>query len=331
MGAGLKEGEIVVIEGPDGRTEVGLIIEYHARGECELGLGLVWVQSGNFKQLANEFTDKLSGFRISRGETHSFITDECIARIVRQYDGNDKRSAKRPKTGLTVALPYVTAPDVSSFKGGHFHSNLELPRKFLTLHSVISALEKNDFIMSRKINQEFLSEIQLRKFLKDALKGRSEGVWMNPSVSQACLKFFGIPRAYFSQDRKLVSGYNQMIIQVDGTDTARTLGMHKDRDAADKEVNTVLGCVGGEGGKDVILWRACALSDMPRWWRNEGLGREAFRFALLQCRHIDVIRRSASVVTLEPGQFVFMPKGTWHWVCPTEGTRWTCMITSSFY
>ena len=103
-------------------------------------------------------------------------------------------------------------------------------------------------------------------------------------------------------------------------------------DEADKPVNTLLGCVAGDGGKDVILWMNYeSVEHMPRWWRNEGLSRESFELAKLQCGQVPEIRRQVAVITLNPGQFIFMPKNTYHWVCPSLGASWTVMVTSSFY
>ena len=155
---------------------------------------------------------------------------------------------------------------------------------------------------------------------------------MNPTVSQACLKHFGIPREYFRADRKLVSDYNQMIFQIDGSDKARTLGMHRDRDENDKPVNTILGCVSGDGGKDVILWKPNeGTEDMPRWWRNEGMSRESFELAKIQCYTVPEIASKVLVFTIDPGDFIFMPKNTYHWVCPSDHATWTVMVTSSTY
>jgi hypothetical protein len=335
-----REGDFVIIEDHAGHCELGLIVRYHSRGECELGLGLAWLKSGHFKQLPLNFNNKLFGNSIhSFEEGRSLVKDDSSYKIVKRYLSGDSRVVKKPKVGSTIDVTVCYGKDIPpedftrrGEKDQPFQGGLDIPRKYNTLHSIISEIESRNFIMQRKLNQEFLSDLNMRKFLKDALKSRTEGVWMNPSVSIACLKYFGIPASYFRTGRKLVSSYNQLIIQVDGTDTARTLGMHKDRDDSDKEVNTVLGCVAAEGnGKDIILWRAKSVEEMPRWWRNEGLGREAFAFALFQCSHVNEIRRNVSLITLSPGQFVYMPKGTWHWVCPSEGVRWTCMLTSSFY
>lgn len=328
----LNEGDFVVIREGDGGVEPGLVLQYHARGERELTKGIVWLSTGRFLDLRNsnrpflQTLTLISAPRMIPPRNPSF-------KIVRSFMNRHEHEPKRMRSTL-CDVPIYDNLNSDQFSGKNrtiFIGFLDRTSNLQTLHGVISAIEKNHFIMCRRKNDE-LKSLCLRKFLKDAAKRKAEGVWMNPAVSQACLKFFGIPKQYFNAGRKLVSNYNQLIIQVDGTDSARTLGMHKDRDEVDKPVNTLLGCVAGNGGKDVILWvNYESVEHMPRWWRNEGLSRESFELAKLQCGQVPEIRRQVAVITLNPGQFIFMPKNTYHWVCPSLGASWTVMVTSSFY
>jgi hypothetical protein len=327
------EGDFVSLQSQDGACEPGFIMQYHARGECELVLGVVWLLSGKFMELRNPFMKTACGqelIHISSGKT---IPIDPAFDLVRVFFRAHKQPEKRRKTNNMldfydeITTECFTSRSISKFP---FSGRLDTVTKFSTLHGVIKAVESNSFVMHRRKNDE-VRELDLLRFLKDTAKGRSEGVWMNPSVSQACLKFFGVPKAYFRTGRKLVSHYNQLIIQVDGTDSARTLGMHKDRDENDKEVCTLLGCVAGDGGKDAILWTGDTAECMPRWWRNEGMSRTAFEIAKLQCRRIAEIEKCVTLVTLNPGDFIYMPKGMWHWVCPSASASWTVMVTSSFY
>lgn len=328
----LNEGTFVSIKSEDGTVEPGWIMRFHARGECELTIGLVWLSTGRFLDLRHAFRPLLQNLSpISSPKDIPSRTPSF--KIVLSFMNRHEQESKR------VRLTHRTIPVCEDLGTDHFSSRkravftglLDRRQKLKTLHAVISAVEENNFIMCRRKNDE-LKGLCLRKFLKDAAKRKEEGVWMNPAVSQACLKFFGIPKQYFNSGRTLVPNYNQLIIQVDGTDSARTLGMHKDRDEADKPVNTFLGCVSGDGGKDVILWMNYeSVEHMPRWWRNEGLSRESFELAKLQCGQVPEIKKQVAILTLNPGQFIFMPKNTYHWVCPSPDASWTVMVTSSFY
>lgn len=336
MSRAWEEGDFLVLESSDGNREPGFIMLYHARGECQLVLGIVWLLSGKYMELRNAFMKTACGQEMKRIESAKLIPAGQDFDCVRLFMRSHKRAEKRSKSSSSASdLDYYQEIMAECFTSRAistrpFRGSLELSKKFSTLHAVIKAVEMNAFVMHRRKNDE-VRELDLMKFLKDTSKGRCEGVWMNPSVSQACLKFFGIPKAYFQTGRKLVSHYNQMILQVDGTDSARTLGMHKDRDETDKEVCTVLGCVAGDGGKDVILWTGETGEVMPRWWRNEGMSRDSFLLAKLQCQQNEFIKDNVTVLTLEPGDFIYMPRGMWHWVCPSECATWTVMVTSSFY
>ena len=327
-----EEGDHVRILSQNGIPEQGVIMKYHARGESELDLGLIWIASGQFVRI-NPSSTRVLGCEIRRVEPERKSRSAKAQRKLRAKRG---RPFEEPRIQAFVRLETrgsVTKDDFNlrPCDSVPFRGRLDATEKFRSLHAVITALESNGFIMQRKANAEVLATYNLRKYLKDASKGRTEGVWMNPTVSIAALKHFGIPKAYLNAGKQLVPSYNQVIFQVDGSDTARTLGMHKDRDANDKEVNTLLGCVASDGAKDIIVWRGSLVDAMPRWWRNEGLSRQAFALALTQCEQVDSVRANVSVLSLKPGRFVFMPKGTWHWACPGEDTKWTAMITSSFY
>jgi hypothetical protein len=332
----LNEGDFVIITSGEDGISPGWIMKYHARGEQDLTYGLVWIDSGRYFDLSNAQPHLLRSLtRIC--ELQDIPKKQPSFNIMPLFMTRHERAAKREKTVSSgSSVPHVSELDESMFqlRGNNktlFTGSLNLTRRYKTLHGIISDIESNGFILTRKKNAE-VNSLRLRKFLKDAAKKREEGVWMNPAVSIACLKHFGIPKAYFKTGRKLVSDYNQLIIQVDGTDSARTLGMHKDRDSEDKPVNTILGCVAGDGGKDVILWLNSAnVDEMPRWWRNEGMSRESFELAKLQCEQSKTIKKQTSVLTLNPGMYIFMPKNTYHWVCPSESATWTVMVTSSFY
>ena len=329
-----SEGDPVLIRDGGEICEPGFIMKYHARGECELITGVVWLDSGKYVSVMNLPSRSLSSLvKIAKAsdipKTESF-------KLLQAYMKHRKSSVAGLHNAKLAGLEnhkHIT-PDLFRQRGERsvpFLGKLEIPKPFKSLHAVIAAVEANSFIMKRRKNEE-IREVSFRKLLKGSQKGRSEGIWMNPTVSIACIKFFGIPKAYLGSGRKLVSHYNQLIFQVDGSDCARTLGMHKDRDEADKPVNTILGCVAGDGGKDVILWTDYKSAEaMPRWWRNEGMSRESFLLAKLQCKHVPSIKANTKVLTLEPGTFIFMPKNTYHWVCPSDNATWTVMVTSSFY
>jgi hypothetical protein len=329
-----SEGDFVGITGKDGYFEPGWIMDYHARGEKDLVPGLVWLNSGRYICLLNAYPQLLQSLSKIRTISSLPLRDEFGA--VRVVLGRKRNSPSKVGPPACHGIEFMSEISTVAFnqRGDEvrpFFGALELSRKFNTLHSIISSVEKNSFMMKRLKNKE-LREISLRKLLKDPLKGRTEGIWMNPTISQASLKYFGIPKGYLNSGKKLVRDYNQLIFQVDGTDRARTLGMHKDRDENDKPVNTILGCVGGDGGKEVILWMSNKTAeDMPRWWRNEGMSRESFELAKAQCKTVPSIASQVRIFTLYPGFFVYMPKNTYHWVCPGETTSWTVMVTSSFY
>ena len=324
------DAEPVIIREGDDELEPGFIMKYHPRGECELISGLVWLESGRYVNLSNTSSrtkDSLIPIKKTSDipNTESFKT----IRAYMKHRGRVNPEKKKTRTGV-VKIHKDVRPELFRQKEP-FLGFLEIDKPFRTLHAVIAAVESNEFIMKRRKNDE-VRETNLRKLLKGSQKGRNEGIWMNPAVSIACLKYFGIPRTYLGSGLKLVSNYNQLIFQVDGTDSARTLGMHKDRDDADKPVNTILGCVAGDGGKDVILWKNLTSAEaMPRWWRNEGMSRDSFLLAKIQCKLIPSVHEHTEVLTLNPGEFIYMPKNTYHWVCPSDAATWTVMVTSSFY
>ena len=325
------EGDVVIIPGEKCPDQPGWIMKYHARGERELDMGLVWLTSG--KYLALSIVPSKLRECMQRIESFKEVSRDASFDVVRAFLRRSHPNGKKIRAEISSEISFHAELSSDLFRRPKqpFMGKLELARDYKSLHSVIKAVEENDFIMKRRKNDEIL-DICLRKFLKDSMKGRTEGVWMNPTVSQACLKHFGIPREYFRADRKLVSDYNQMIFQIDGSDKARTLGMHRDRDENDKPVNTILGCVSGDGGKDVILWKPNeGTEDMPRWWRNEGMSRESFELAKIQCYTVPEIASKVLVFTIDPGDFIFMPKNTYHWVCPSDHATWTVMVTSSTY
>jgi hypothetical protein len=328
------DGEPVIIRERDEDQQPGLLTRFHGRGDCETSPALVWLESGRYAYLSSIPSRTLES--LVRISNLSDLPNTESFKVLRTFFRRQRQNVAE-KHGINLSglkIHRHVKQEYFKQRGANvepFVGLLEVNKPFKTLHAVIAAVEQNGFIMKRRKNDE-VCEVYLRKLLKGSQKGRNEGIWMNPSVSIACLKHFGIPNAYLGSGHKLVSNYNQLIFQVDGTDSARTLGMHKDRDAADKPVNTILGCVAGDGGKDVILWTDMkSAEDMPRWWRNEGMSRESFLLAKIQCKLVGAIRKKTKVLTLEPGKFIYMPKNTYHWVCPSDKASWTVMVTSSFY
>lgn len=335
MSTAWKEGDVVAIHTKQGISDFGFVFKFHRRGECDLGLGLGLLDSGRFIVLNSYWTKTVEGCSLSLIDLEHLpkkVPDEVQFFLER----HSKTIKKRGRPRLSHFSHYTSVSSEQFYKWGSsdkrpFLGDLDLPKSYGSLVLVLREIEEKEFIMKRRKNDEFLKgEKSLTETLSEVLRGKSEGFWMNPCVSLACIKFFGLPPAYFETGRKLVPEYNQLIFQVDGTDRARTLGMHRDRDSDDKEVNTILGCVAGDGsGKELIVWKS--QKSVPRWWRNEGLGREAFDLAKIQCVHSPEIRDCVEIVTLGPGNYIFMPKGTWHWACPSADSRWTVMVTSSFY
>lgn len=325
------ESTLVIIREDDGSIQPGWVMQYHGRGESELILGLVWLVSGKLTSLAT-VPMKIRG-SLKRVHSAKDIPDLPDFKVFRSYIRRNRNSpmSRTRSFGNILLQGKLSAEMFSKRSQKPFMGKLNLSRSYKSLHSVLVIVEENQFIMKRRKNDEVRSPL-LGKFLKDSLKGRTEGVWMNPTVSLACLKKFGIPKEYRQSGKKLVSDYNQMIFQIDGSDKARTLGMHRDRDENDKPVNTILGSIAGDGGKDVIMWlNSESVQDMPRWWRNEGMSRESFQLAKVQCMINPAIARQVSIFTIEPGFFLYMPKNTYHWVCPSDSATWTVMITSSTY
>lgn len=337
MSKAWSEGDVVALYSKGKINDYGFILKFHRRGECELDPGLALLSSGRFIPLTSYWAKTIEGSSLAL-----FQADDVSAETpeeVRRFLNRNSRSIKkrgRPRLARIEEILSVTREHFykwGSCERGPFLGKLNLPRSFSSLKAFFGEIEHQSFIMKRRKNYEILNDnsTSITQALTNALKGESEGFWMNPCVSVACIKYLGVPAEYFRTGRSLVSEYNQLIIQVDGSDSARTLGMHKDRDSEDREVNTILGCVAGDGGKELIIWKNSCAGDMPRWWRYEGLGREAFELAKIQCFHSPEIGKDADLVTLEPGDYIFMPKGTWHWACPSGETRWTVMVTSSFY
>ena len=308
-----REGDFIYVHSELHGVEKAMVTQFHRRGESELLLGVVHVQSGvlvSMKQTRIHASTK-SLDKSEFGAKH-------VARRYFEPAGLDEMTFfKHVDESLFLARGKQKVP---------FIGKLETKSPSSSLFGIARFLVANDYIMHRRKNAD-LADVDLVHLLRDALKHRADGIWMNPLVSLAAIKSFGLPAAYFKTGRRLVPEYNQSIIHVDGSDSARTLGMHKDRDSSDADVNTILGCVAGHGGigKEVIVWRPKTLDRMPKWWRNEGLGREAFALAKSQCTP-DVYFHH-----IKPGQFLFMPKGVWHWVCPHSDAEWTVMVTSSFY
>ena len=107
----------------------------------------------------------------------------------------------------------------------------------------------------------------------DAKQGKQEGQWVNLVIKKNALSSFGLPQTFLaSEGHKTypVPNYDQLILHCDGTDKARTLGMHRDvfPGCSDTPVSTILGCVGGLG-KEILIWRG-EPSAFPAWWSKEG-------------------------------------------------------------
>jgi len=336
----VQDGHLVYLRDDKGWLEPALVFEYHARGESELVKGIAQLSTGAFMELRSRNTK--AAWRkdvILKPDKNS------------KYDPEYKWARGIGFDGLHTShlVPCITSIQLERIKTPTTETFLQTKNPFLgkleantkdypsTLTATTKLLKRKQFIIDRSIkNKEFSAEIpDLTKYIQSAMLKKSEGVWVNPIVSKAALKHFGIPKSFLDASvNRGVPEYNQCIIQVDGTDTARTLGMHKDRDGSDCQVNTILGCIGASskgGGKEVIIWCIDSLADMPRWWRTEGLSRQSFLLAKHQCKHIKKIRDSAALLTLQVGDYIFMPKGFWHWVCPSHNTDWTVMITSSIY
>ena len=175
----------------------------------------------------------------------------------------------------------------------------------------------------RKVIKGFMRDF------KDALCGEEEGQWINLVVKHKTLSAFGLPKSFLvSEGHKKypVPNYDQLILQCDGKDKARTLGMHRDvyPGSSATHVSTILGCVGGLG-KEMLIWRGDDTC-VPAWWRQEGLPCEIFDY-VYKNTDSSLLQR----IVIKPGQFVFMPRGLWHWVRPIPGAKWTVMVTSSFH
>ena len=162
-----------------------------------------------------------------------------------------------------------------------------------------------------------------------ALDKTGEGMWMNLCLRKSVLSSLGVPQTFLKCDgywKYPVPNYDQLILQCDGIDKARTLGMHRDvfPGCSAAPVSTLLGCVGGKG-KEILIWRG-PQAMLPLWWTQEGLPCELFDFVYSRTSS-DFVQR----VLIKEGQFVFMPKGLWHWVRPLPKTEWTAMVTCSFH
>ena len=162
-----------------------------------------------------------------------------------------------------------------------------------------------------------------------AQKREDEGQWLNLCVKRRALRKFGVPQSFLSSSgysQYPVPSYDQLIFQCDGTDKARTLGMHRDLfpGYSHEFVATLLGCVAGHG-KEVLIWKGGDES-VPLWWRQEGLPAEPFDYVYSRTGP-ELVQR----VLVKKGHFVFMPKGVWHWVRPLPQAQWTVMVTASFH
>jgi hypothetical protein len=347
----VDDGDIVYLKTPDELLEPALVFRYHARGECELVKGIAHVSSGSFMEIRNWNCNIAWGKELVSKPALKARYDPSTRWVHKLYKAGLHANRLSPfKTGME--LEYLKNPSESSFLKakkpflGRFDLSQSLRKSTAT--SIAKLLRRKQFIVDRYVkNRDFKMEVpDLTKFIREALLKKSEGLWVNPIVSKAALKHFGIPKRFLTASvNRSVPEYNQIIFQVDGTDSARTLGMHKDRDGKDKQVATILGCIAAPfsrqqpgrigqnspSGKEVIIWCNELVSDMPRWWKNEGLSRSSFLFAKYQCLNVDSIRRNVAILTLRVGDYIFMPKGYWHWVCPSDDADWTVMITSSIY
>ena len=169
----------------------------------------------------------------------------------------------------------------------------------------------------------FISDFQA------AMDTAGEGMWVNLCLKPKALTTLGVPSAFLRSEGYStcpVQTYDQLILHCDGTDKARTLGMHRDvfPGCSVAPVSTLLGCIGGEG-KEMLIWRGPPQA-LPLWWTQEGLPCELFDFVYSRTGS-DMVQR----VVLKKGQFIFMPKGLWHWVRPLPSAKWTAMVTCSFH
>lgn len=320
------EGEIVHINVPDTNgPELGLIVQFHRRGETELITGVVHVNSGNLLTLKNvsghaKLSDTSKVLFLGVDVTRNSLTKSNLLRIDQL---TNVPFFKKLSEDLFVARGKQKTPFIGKL----------IKTRGRSLVCLAGVLVRKNYLLQGSIKNKEIHKVGLVNLIKDALSARSDGIWMNPLLSMAGVKALGLPRAYFGTGRRLVKEYNQCIIHVDGTDEARTLGMHKDCDASDLNVNTILGCVASEKGigKEILVWCPPKVEDMPKWWRTEGLGKDAFEFAKRQCLQNAHLSKCVLFHTLKPGQFIFMPKGLWHWVAPAQSEKWTLMVTSSFY
>lgn len=325
MHSRFKEGDFVMITGPDGQSEPGFIFELISRGCSKSHLAVAFLISGKFKSLPEGHRSKVAGY----------VIDPLHSRDVKIV----QRHLNFTRSDLESNISYVRDLTNSSFTKaqGPFLGKLTKRKSQLpmSLTAVTKCLLRNDVLSSNQLNrsEDDFDLVRITEFVKASLDGKSEGLWMNPIVSRKALAIFGIPKEFQRSGRKSVPNYDQCIIHVDGRDSARTLGMHQDRDKRDRRVSTILGCIGAPKGcgKDMILWVGKSNESMPRWWRNEGLSRECFDLAKRQCLEVREIRKNIAIVSINVGEFIFMPKGLWHWACPSEGANWSAMITSSIY
>ena len=320
-----NEGDIVLVKSPDGEAEPGFIFTFNRRGCAHVYKAVGFLKSGRFKSLPEGNRNKVAGFTLHLIEADPFIYLKRVS---------------YPKQGFGEAgfrwIPVYTAETFTRarhpFLGKLTKRKDQLPMsltavtKYLLRHNLLSPTQLN-----RRENEFDLTKIT--QFVKAANDRRSDGIWMNPIVTRKALGMLGIPNEFLRCGRKSVTNYDQCIIHVDGTDSARTLGMHQDRDQKDRKVATILGCIGAPKGcgKDMIVWKGTSSEGIPHWWRNEGLSRECFELAKRQCLEVEQIRQNTTVITIHVGEFIFMPKGLWHWACPSDGANWSAMITSSIY
>jgi len=177
--------------------------------------------------------------------------------------------------------------------------------------------------IAKKSVPGFISDFQQAK------NSTGEGMWVNLCLKPKALESLGIPAAFLRGEGYAtcpVPTYDQLILHCDGTDQARTLGMHRDvfPGCSIAPVATLLGCFAGEG-KEMLIWRGHP-DALPIWWKQEGLPCELFDFVYSRTGS-DLVQR----VVLKRGQFIFMPRGLWHWVRPLPGAKWTAMVTGSFH
>ncbi len=317
------EGELVSLVPTNkavSETSTGFCVCYHPRGENESSCAVALVECGTYKTIPCNSCNSIVGFHIQKltGSVHAskfrkFLSSHKQVLVPKAF----MRADVTPQTFRDAAMPFVGVTTTR--------------RNYRSLRAVLKDISDGGMILKRKKNAEIPDIDDLDRLIHAAMRKKAEGQWMNPVISTCSLKYFGIPDEFFRLGKKMVPNYNQCIMQVDGTDSARTLGMHQDRDHEDKPVNTILACVAAANktcGKDVIVWTETSLGRMPTWWRLEGLSRESFEFAkYLSFEH----KLPVKIVPLRPGEYIYMPKRTWHWACPTRDTTWSVMITSSTY